>query len=950
MSKPPSPAAAKISAEAQRLADDKSGVANWRHWGPYLAERQWGTVREDYSADGNAWGYLPHDHARSRAYRWGEDGLAGFSDDWQRLCLSLALWNGRDPILKERLFGLTNAEGNHGEDVKELYYYLDATPSHAYLKLLYKYPQAEFPYAQLLETNRRRNQDEPEFELLDTGLFDEDRYFDVFVEYAKAAPEDILMRVTIHNRGPETAKLTVLPQICFRNEWAWKPGVSKPTLAAQSGGLRIEHAALGRFRLDYDGSPTLLFCDNDTNVRRLDHRPDAPGYFKDAFHDYVVAGQKSAVNPAQIGTKAAALYELEIPAGGAKQVRLRLAASEQNDSGDLATAAAAFATHQSPKTAARPGRRRAADSPSETNAKSSAFADFDAIFEQRRREADEFYAGLQKDISDSDARLVQRQAFAGMIWSKQFFHYNVLNWLRGDPTQPPPPPERKQGRNSDWAHFDAADVLSMPDKWEYPWFAAWDLAFHCIPLAVVDAEFAKGQLVLLAREWYMHPNGQLPAYEWNFSDVNPPVHAWAALRVFQIDRKQRRATQPQDPGDVAFLERVFQKLLLNFTWWVNRKDAQGRNIFQGGFLGLDNIGCFDRSHPLPTGGHLNQADGTSWMAMYCLNLLRIALELAQHNHVYEDIATKFFEHFLAIAAAINGVGEGTLGLWDETDQFYFDQLSLPDGSHVPLKIYSIVGLIPLFAVQPLEPEMLSRLPDFAGRLEWYLKNRPELCALISHWNVGGQRNRRLLSLLRGHRMKALLKRMLEETGFLSEHGVRAISKIHEHAPFRCQAGGRTYEVGYWPAESRNQLFGGNSNWRGPVWLPINYLLIESLQKFHYYYGDDFKIECPTGSGRFVTINEVAHELRRRLTRLFLRGPDGQRPALKYHPKLATDPHFKDYVLFHEYFHGDNGRGLGASHQTGWTGLIAKLLQHRDEAAAADALPVAGEPSTAPTVQ
>jgi Mannosylglycerate hydrolase MGH1-like glycoside hydrolase domain len=909
MPKRSTPSKAKNSAESQRLADDRAGTTSWRRWGPYLSERQWGTVREDYSASGDAWEYLPHDHARSRAYRWGEDGIAGFSDDRQSLCLSLALWNGRDAILKERLFGLTNSEGNHGEDVKELYYYLDATPSHSYLKMLYKYPQAEFPYARLLEENQRRSRDEPEFELLDTGLFDEDRYFDVFVEYAKAAPEDILMLVTIHNRAPEAAKLSVLPQLSFRNTWSWKPNEPRPKLAAQNGGIQIKHPQLGSLRLDCDGNPALLFCDNDTNVRRLNEQTDAPGFFKDAFHDYVVAGNQSAVNPVQTGTKAAALHELEIPTGGSKQVRLRLVANDV--------------------------RRR------------QPFADFDAIFDQRRREADEFYANLQDGIPDADARLVQRQAFAGMIWSKQFFHYNVQDWLQGDPARPPPPPERKQGRNRDWKHFDAADVLSMPDKWEYPWFAAWDLAFHCLPLAVVDAEFAKGQLVLLAREWYMHPNGQLPAYEWNFGDVNPPVHAWATFRVFQIDRKQRRETDPKDLGDLAFLERVFQKLLLNFTWWVNRKDEQGRNIFQGGFLGLDNIGCFDRSHPLPTGGYINQADGTSWMAMYCLNLLRIALELAQHNHVYEDIATKFFEHFLSIAAAINGVGEDTLGLWDETDQFYYDHLSLPDGQNLPLKIHSIVGLIPLFAVQPLEPGMLSRLPEFAARLEWYLKNRPELAGLISNWNVRGHGNRRLLSLLRGHRMKALLKRMLDETGFLSEHGVRAVSKIHERAPFQFETGGQTYEVSYWPAESRNNLFGGNSNWRGPVWMPINYLLIESLQKFHYYYGDDFKVECPTGSGKFVTINDVANELSRRLTRLFLKGPDGQRPVLKYHPKLAADPHFKDYVLFHEYFHGDTGRGVGASHQTGWTGVIAKLLQHRDDAAAADALPNAGDLAHAP---
>ena len=624
------------------------------------------------------------------------------------------------------------------------------------------------------------------------------------------------------------------------------------------------------------------------------------------FTNIVIGGNKAAVNSAATGTKAGALYKLNMAAGGSTMVRLRLSKADGASSG-------------------------------------KPFADFDTIFTQRRREADEFYAALQHDIADADAQLVQRQAFAGMIWSKQFFRYDVQKWLDGDPTEPPPPPERKRGRNHDWQHLNGAEVISMPDKWEYPWFAAWDLAFHCLPLAVIDAEFAKAQLVLLTREWYMHPNGQLPAYEWEFGDVNPPVHAWATFRVFQIDRKQRRQTDPADRGDLVFLERVFQKLLLNFTWWVNRKDEQGRNIFQGGFLGLDNIGCFDRSHPLPTGGFINQADGTSWMAMYCLNLLRIAAELAVHNHVYEDLATKFFEHFLSIAGAINGVGDDSLGLWDETDQFYYDHLNLPDGENLPLKVQSIVGLIPLFAVQTAEPTALKELPEFTARMEWYLKHRPKLAALISNWHVPGRGNRSLLSLLRGHRMKALLRRMLDESGFLSDHGVRAVSKVHEREPFSFQTGGQTYEVAYWPAESRNGLFGGNSNWRGPVWMPINYLIIESLQQFHHYYGDDFKVECPTGSGKFITLVEVADELTRRLTRLFLKGDDGQRPVLQSHPKLATDPHFRDYVMFHEYFHGDTGRGLGASHQTGWTGLVAKLLQPRGSLG--DPLPVIGKTST-----
>ncbi len=933
----PSPkATAKASVEMQRLANDKEGWETWRRWGPYLSERQWGTVREDYSPGGTAWDYLPHDHARSRAYRWGEDGIAGFSDDHQHLCLSLALWNGQDPILKERLFGLTNSEGNHGEDVKELYYYLDATPSHSYLKMLYKYPQREFPYAQLVEENGRRKGDGrlPEFELLDTGIFDDDRYFDVFVEYAKVTPEDILMLLTVHNRGPEAAKISVLPQLFFRNTWSWKTNAAKPNLRmGEDGSIVVQHHELGDYRLfckratddlphtggEGEDSPKLLFCENETNARRHFGQPNASGFFKDAFHEYVIAGHKTAVNPAQTGTKAAALYELNVAEGRSVTVRLRLSKER------------GFQPASPSEPDGRAGDISAsADKPRRSGLKSALqpFADFDAIFTRNRREADEFYAGLQHDITDVDERMVQRQAFAGMIWSKQSFHFDVQEWLRGDPTQPPPPQERKHGRNSDWKHLNTAEVISMPDKWEYPWFAAWDLAFHCVALAHIDPDFAKSQLILLTREWYMHPNGELPAYEWSFGDVNPPVHAWAAFRVFEIDRNQRLESDPGYSGDLAFLERVFQKLLLNFTWWVNRKDEEGRNIFQGGFLGLDNIGCFDRSSALPTGGFINQADGTSWMAMYCLNMLRIAAELALHNHVYEDIASKFFEHFLAIAGAINGVGEDTLGLWDETDQFYYDQLSLPDGQRLPLKVQSIVGLIPLLAVQPVPAEVVKLLPEFAARMEWYLEHRPQLAGLISNWHIPGRGNHILLSLLRGHRMKALLKRMLDENGFLSDYGVRAVSKIHEREPFRFQTGGNTYEVGYWPAESRSGLFGGNSNWRGPVWMPINYLIIESLQRFHQYYGDDFKVECPTGSGRFVTLIDVADELSRRLTRLFLKGEDGQRPVLKSHPKQATDPHFRDYVLFHEYFHGDTGRGVGASHQTGWTGLVANLLQSR----------------------
>jgi hypothetical protein len=885
-------------ATGPRVNDD------WRRWGPYVSERQWGTVREDYSPGGTAWEYFPHDHARSRAYRWGEDGLAGICDDRQRLCFAVGLWNGRDPILKERLFGLTNSEGNHGEDAKELYWYLDATPSHSYLKMLYKYPQREFPYAQLIEENARRKADpaSPEFELLDTGIFDDDRYWDVFVEYAKASPEDILIRITVHNRGPEEAALHVLPQLWFRNIWSWKPdGKTRHLRAGDDGSVIAEHHRLGEYRLFAETpggkgpkskAPEWLFTGNDTNPKLFGAAQK--GFFKDAFHEYVVHGNKAAVDPAREGTKAAAHYVVTVPAQNSREIHLRL--QKQPEHGPAA----------------------------------SPFADFDKIFRQRLDEADAFYREVQQDIPDADARLVQRQAFAGMIWSKQFFYYDIPEWLNGDKNQPPPPTGRKHARNSEWFHLNNADIISMPDKWEYPWYAAWDLAFHCIPLAMIDAEFAKQQLVLLTREWYMHPNGQLPAYEWAFGDVNPPVHAWATWRVFQMDRKQRRAKNSDDPGDLVFLERVFHKLMLNFTWWVNRKDAQGRNIFQGGFLGLDNIGVFDRSAPLPTGGHINQADGTSWMAMYSLNLMRIALELALHNKVYEDIATKFFEHFLHIAAAINSTEEGE-GLWDAQDEFYYDQLRTPGGREIALKVRSMVGLIPLFAVEVLEPELLERLPDFHARMKWFLQYRPDLAKLVSRWEETGSGQRHLLSLLRGHRMKCLLRRLLDESEFLSDYGVRALSKVHEREPYRFNCHGTDLEVRYWPGESLSGLFGGNSNWRGPIWMPVNYLLIESLQRFHHYYGDDFKVECPVRSGKLVSIDAAADEISRRLARVFLKDDSGARPVAKYHDKLARDPHFRDYVLFHEYFHGDSGRGVGASHQTGWTGLIAKLLQPRPKA-------------------
>jgi len=861
----------------------------WKLWGPYLSERQWGTIREDYSRDGEAWEYFSRDAAVYRAYRWGEDGIAGISDDEQRLCLSLALWNGNDPLLKERFFGLTNHEGNHGEDVKEVYYHLDATPTHSYLKMLYKYPQRPFPYARLLEENSRRGRLEPEFELFDTDAFDEDRYFDVFVEYAKAAPEDILMLVTVQNRGPESARLHVLPQLWFRNTWSWGYGSPRPVLRVlEDGSIAAQHVQLGDYRWFAEGGPELLFCDNETNVQRLYGQQAARGCFKDAFHECIVHGNHDAVNPARTGTKAAAHYEFEVPASGGRDIRLRLT----------------------------------------RNPNSRPFADFDSVFESRRREADEFYGHLQQGIADDDARRVQRQALAGMVWSKQFYSYDVPQWLKGDPAFPPPPAERAHGRNCEWAHLNNADIISMPDKWEYPWYAVWDLAFHMIPLALIDPEFAKEQLVLMAREWYMHPNGALPAYEWNFGDVNPPVHAWATWRVFQIDRKRRRLEHHGDRGDLAFLERVFHKLLLNFTWWVNREDPAGRNVFQGGFLGLDNIGVFDRSKQLPTGGEIHQSDATSWMAMYSLNLMRIALELARYNHVYEDIATKFFEHFLGIAQAMTNIGEQGIGLWDEQDGFFYDVLKLPDGRMLPLKVRSLVGLIPLFAVEVLEPDLLNELPGFKKRLEWFLNYRPDLAALVSRWHEPGLGERRLLSLLRGSRMKKLLHRMLDESEFLSEFGVRSLSRHHLDNPYTFFVDSHALTVKYQPAESDSGMFGGNSNWRGPVWMPVNFLIIESLQKFHHYYGDDFKIECPTRSGRFITIDHVAAELTHRLSRLFLRNEDGNRPLYGDCERLQRDPYFRDYVLFYEYFHGETGRGLGASHQTGWTGLVAKLLHPR----------------------
>jgi len=868
-------------AEKLRLEAQRQGAEPWRLWGPYLSERQWGTVREDYSAAGEAWEYFPHNHARSRAYRWGEDGIAGISDNKQRLCLALALWNGRDPILKERLFGLNNHEGNHGEDVKELYYYLDATPSHAYLKMLYKYPQQAFPYNALIEENRRRGKHQPEYELLDTGIFDEGRYFDVFIEYAKAATDDILMRVTAYNRGPGPAPLHILPQLWFRNTWAWGYDDNRPALTAAASGYCIaaEHGQLGSYHCYCDGAPELLFTDNDTNSARLYGVP-ASGYCKDAFHEAVIQGRKAAVNPRKQGTKACAHYRFTVTAQDKVEVRLRLTRTP----------------HQEP------------------------FSDFEPIFRARLAEADAFYEAIHPKGLDDEGKMIQRQAFAGMIWNKQFYYYDIPQWLHGDPAQPAPPPERYRGRNRKWLHLNNADIISMPDKWEYPWYASWDLAFHCVTMAAIDADFAKQQILLMTRVWYMHPNGQIPAYEWSFDDVNPPVHAWAAWEIYRSE-----AAANGGEGDLDFLERVLHKLIVNFTWWVNRKDADDNNVFQGGFLGLDNIGVFDHSAPLPTGGYINQADATSWMAMYCLNLMRIALELALHNRVYEDIATKFFEHFLYIAKAMTHIGDDGLGLWNDDDHFFYDVLRLPDGVLQPLKVRSMVGLIPFYAVEIIEPEMLERLPDFKRRLEWFLNYRPDLAGLVSHWDEPGRGNRRLLSLLRGRRMKQLLQRMLDEAEFLSAYGVRSLSRAHLDAPYVFDCCGQPMKVRYQPSESDSGAFGGNSNWRGPIWFPVNYLIITSLKRFAGYYGNDFKVEFPTGSGRFSTLDEIAEALALRLSRLFRRDENGLRAVFGDRALLQRDPHFTNYLLFHEYFHGDTGAGLGASHQTGWTGLAAILL-------------------------
>jgi Glycosyl hydrolase family 63 C-terminal domain len=856
-------------------------------WGPYLSERQWGTVREDYSANGDAWNYFPHDHARSRAYRWGEDGLAGISDVEQRLCFAVALWNGRDLILKERLFGLTNGEGNHGEDVKEYYYYLDAAPDHSYLKMLYKYPQTAYPYEQLVTGNGSRGLEDNEFELIDTGVFDENRYWDVFVEYFKATPEDILIQVTVHNRGPEAATLHLLPQLWFRNTWSWNPPMSKPQINARGAALVAEHVDLGTYHLYVEESAELLFCENETNVALL-YGAESHGYYKDAFHEYIVQGNLLAVNPVARGSKACVHLTTRVDAGASATFRLRLSSAENP----------------------------------------APFDGFDQLAATRKRQCDDFYARIQSGLDHEDARLVQRQAFAGMIWNKQYYEYDVRRWLEGDSSSPPPPDERRVGRNSEWKHVDCGSIFSMPDKWEYPWFASWDLAFHAVTFSLIDPPFAKHQLIQLLHVWYLHPNGELPAYEWNFSDANPPVHAWAAWRVFEIDRKQRRKQNPNDPGDLVFLEKVFQKLLLNFTWWVNQKDLHGRDLFQGGFLGLDNIGVFNRDLALPNGAFLSQSDGTSWMAMFTLNLMRIALELAQHNPAYDDMATKFFEHFLYIAEAMTDMGGRGVGLWDDNDGFYYDVLNKSDGQTVSMRVRSMVGLIPLFAVETLDPKVLEKVPGFTRRMEWFLTYRPDLARLVSRWTITGKGKRTLLSLLRGHRMKALLRRMLDPNEFLSDYGVRSVSRYHLQHPYTFWAAGHPLSVDYEPAESRSRLFGGNSNWRGPIWFPMNFLIIEALQKFYYYYGDDFTIECPTGSGTFITIDQVAAELTRRLAQIFLKNSDGVRQVNALYPLFQKDENFRDYVPFYEYFDGDNARGAGASHQTGWTGIIAKLLEPR----------------------
>lgn len=864
------------TAEGRRLAETRRD-RQWRNWGPYLAGRQWGTVREDYSRDGDAWTFFPFSHAKSRAYRWGEDGIGGFCDEAMRWCLGVALWNGEDAFLKERLFGLANAEGNHGEDVKEVYHYVDATPTHTYQKMIYRYPHAQFPYDELVDVNAIRSRLESEYELSDTGVFDDGRFFDVAIEYAKAAPDDILMRIVVKNLGPDAARLHVLPQVWARNTWSWTEDGARPLLERDQDGDVLAMSDGGKtWRLSVDGPAELLFCENQTNVPLLFQSP-AQGPFKDGINDYVVGGDASAVSADHRGTKCAARRVLDIAAGGAGEVRLRW----------------------------RPD-----------GASPEPFADFDESIRLRIAEADEFYDALQSSIVGDDARKVHREAIAGLLWSKQSYHFDVPTWLDGDRAQPAPPPDRRKGRNSDWRHLNNADVILMPDSWEYPWYAAWDLAFHCVSMALVDPAFAKEQLVLFTREWFMHPNGQLPAYEWEFGDVNPPVHAWAALKVYQMDR------DASGEADVDFLKRVFHKLMLNFTWWVNRKDSGGRNIFQGGFLGLDNISPFNRSEALPDGASIDQADGTGWMAMYALNLMRIAIELAMTDPVYEDVATKFFEHFLSIAAAMSDVAGSGQGLWDEKDEFFYDVLHTADGRMQRIPARSMVGLIPIFAVEVLDQDVFDKLPSFSKRLRWFLRHRPQLADLVPRWTEPGVGERNLLSLLHGDRLVGLLRKMLDETEFLSDFGVRSMSKVHGGDPCSFEFAGMRLDAGYVPGEAPTGLFGGNSNWHGPIWMPVNYLLIDSLRKFHSYFGDQCHVECPVGSGTMMNLDQVADELSSRLAKLFQMDAKGHRAS------VPTSESIGGHVLFHEYFHGDTGRGLGASHQTGWTSLIANLIQEQ----------------------
>jgi hypothetical protein len=879
--------------EEQRLLASVEREVHWKRWGPYLSERQWGTVREDYSANGDAWRYFPHDHARSRAYRWGEDGIGGICDRHQHICFAIALWNEKDTILKERLFGLTNLEGNHGEDVKEYYYYLDATPTSSYLKFLYKYPQAAFPYAQLVDENAKRTRHQPEYELVDTGVFRENRYFDVFVEYAKATSEDIAIRITAWNRGPDPAPLHILPTIWFRNRWDWGDPYDMPRAARIDGPqgttlFELRDFHYGQRWLLLEGSPELLFTENETNTQRLYNQPNRTPYVKDAFHRYLIAGEAAGVNPTLTGTKAAAHYTAQVPPGQSWTLRCRL--MDRNPVNDPKTSAPAFL------------------GPS-----------FEAVFTDRQKDADEFYAPRAGECPTEDARLVQRQAFAGLLWCKQSYHYDVQRWLRGDSTQPAPDPARRLGRNHDWNHLYNSDVISMPDKWEYPWYAAWDLGFHCVAMALIDPDYAKDQLILFLREWYMHPNGELPAYEWNFSDVNPPVHAWSAWRVYKI------AARVQGKPDRKFLEKVFHKLLLNFTWWVNRKDPEGKNVFQGGFLGLDNIGVFDRSKPLGPGNFVEQSDGTSWMAMYCLDMLAMAIELAQEDVAYEDVASKFFEHFVYISRAMNDMGGEGIGLWDEKDGFYYDVLHLSDGRLIPMRVRSMVGLVPLFAAATFEPQEYAHLSGFCNRMNWFLDHNPDVRDHVDMSQKTEHGPRVLLAIVNRKKLERIYRYMLNEAEFLSAHGVRALSKFHEANPVVLSVDGETSFVDYEPAESTSDLFGGNSNWRGPVWFPMNFLLIEALQRIHHYYGDEFKVECPAGSGTQMALWGVASEISRRLSHIFLRR-DGRRPVYGDTAIFQDDPHWRDLILFYEYFHAETGAGLGASHQTGWTALVAKLIE------------------------